>query len=205
MRRRWRAKPGGYFPSAPVRTSRWSNVECIGPMIVEQFDISSRAGQCDQQQSRCHQYTFHHIPPTFVAQSAVNRSKITWFLSAAIMLIFRDVGRYLRMPDDLKGKSSMKSAAVLSVVVLCAFASPAFAQNAVGGSKSKSNVVGGPVKQTSPVMPVSKTGSAPISPPSTSSPPKAASASPKVTSAPPKVTSLPPRPTCPNGLCASKK
>jgi hypothetical protein len=95
----------------------------------------------------------------------------------------------------------MKSGAVISVLVLCAFASPALAQNYVGGPKSKPSAVGGPTKQTSPVVPASRTGSAPVS---AFAAPKVASAPPKLAPVSPKVTSLPAKPACPNGQCAGK-
>jgi hypothetical protein len=64
----------------------------------------------------------------------------------------------------------MKRGAAISVIILglagAAFCDPASAQNAVGGPK-KPTAIGGPVKQTSPVVPPPKGGSATIPPPST--------------------------------------
>jgi hypothetical protein len=61
----------------------------------------------------------------------------------------------------------MKNGAMAIVMIAAAFGSdlhhPAFAQSAVGGAK-KPNVLGGAVKQTSPVIPVNKGGASSISP-----------------------------------------
>jgi hypothetical protein len=67
----------------------------------------------------------------------------------------------------------MKRGAAISLIILGlaggAFCGPAFAQNAVGGPK-KPAVVGGPVKQASPVVPSPRGGSANVPPPA--APPK---------------------------------
>jgi hypothetical protein len=73
----------------------------------------------------------------------------------------------------------MRNAAFVAVIFLgalgSAFEYPAFAQNSVGGP-TKRTVIGGPVKQTSPVLPPNKGGSilvsqGPASPRPISSPP----------------------------------
>ena len=59
----------------------------------------------------------------------------------------------------MKGSARMKNLAVILVMLLgvyaCARGAPAFAQNAVGGP-AKPKVIGGPVKQSSPVVPAPK-------------------------------------------------
>jgi hypothetical protein len=61
----------------------------------------------------------------------------------------------------------MKNGALVIVMILGAlgnaFYDPAFAQSSVGGPK-KQNVVGGPVTQSSAVLPPNKGGSIPASP-----------------------------------------
>jgi hypothetical protein len=73
----------------------------------------------------------------------------------------------------------MKNAALVIVTIFAVlggvFDHPAFAQNSVGGP-TRRTVVGGPVKQTSPVLPPNKGGSIAVSgsaPPRPVSPPPA--------------------------------
>jgi hypothetical protein len=67
----------------------------------------------------------------------------------------------------MKGSAKMKSGAVILAILLgmgaSTFPDPAFAQNAVGGPV-KPKPIGGPVKQTSPVVPAPKAVSATVSP-----------------------------------------
>ena len=63
----------------------------------------------------------------------------------------------------------MKNGALAVVVILGAFGNfyaPAFAQSSVSGPPAKQNAVGGPVKQTSPVLPPNKAGTVSVTPPS---------------------------------------
>jgi hypothetical protein len=96
---RMRLKPGGPLLPALARASRRADVECIGPMIVEQFEIGPRAGQRNEQQTSCHQYPFHYAPPltllnrrsTVVKQlgslHAKNGGKSIWKIYAACALM----------------------------------------------------------------------------------------------------------------------
>ena len=66
-------------------------------------------------------------------------------------------------------RSALKNRALVIVMLATAFASyfhdSAFAQTSIGGP-NRQNALGGAVKQTSPVLPVNKGGSVPISSPS---------------------------------------
>jgi hypothetical protein len=64
----------------------------------------------------------------------------------------------------------MKNGTLVTAMMLGALGSvlhhPAFAQSAVGGAPTRQNIVGGPVKHNSPVLPSNKGGSVSVSPPS---------------------------------------
>src|ERR1700722_2005068 len=94
--------------------------------------------------------------------------------------------------------------AILSLVGIAALSS-ASAQNAVGGIPKHSPVggpasIGGPVKQSSPVIPANKVGSAPVAPPTVvvkcaagSCPPKALPNPGLATPHKPNIAVVPPR------------